>query len=100
MEEPRRAKRAFPSANARLLDGQRQENIRVAQHIVVEKVARPGAEAVHIQDPAVERYGQAELVLFVALSVQGQKAEPLLKSEIEQGAGHGVERRRLIIARV
>src|SRR5947208_12994584 len=101
MKESRRAKSAFPSADACLLDGQRQENIRVAQDIVVEEVARPRAEAVHIQDPAVKRpavkgYGQAEFVLFVALSVQGQKAEPLLKSEIEQRAGHGRSEERRV----
>src|SRR5919198_1372474 len=100
MEESRGAKSAFPSANARLVDGQRQKNIRVAQNIVVEEIACPGVEAVNVQDPSAKRHGQAELVLFVALAVQGQKGEPLLKREIEQRPGHGVEGRRLIVPRV
>ena len=67
--ETRRAKREFPSVNARALNGKRKKEIGVVEIVVIEEVFRASEEIIGVKSPAAERDGEAELVLFVALAV-------------------------------
>src|SRR2546425_265388 len=90
----------LPAENPSSLDGQWQENVGVPQGVVVEIVPCPDVEFVSIERPARHRNGQTELVLLVALAVEGQEAEPLLDGVLDQRARHGVERGRLVTSRI
>ena len=81
--DPGRIRGSFPSTYARPLDGEREENVGVAQDVVVEEILRAGAEVGYVEDPPGKRNGQAEFVLLVALTPQRQEAEALLRSLIE-----------------
>ena len=90
----------FPAANAGAVDGEREENVGVAEHIVVEEVSGAGAEVGNVKGPARERNGQAEFVLFVALTAQRQETESLLSGLVEQRTVHGEQRRGLVVASI
>lgn len=84
MQKLGRTRRRFPPANARLSDGQGQEDVRVADDVVIEEVPRSGPEVIHVENPFVERDGEAEFVLFIALSVQGEEPDSLVEREVQQ----------------
>src|SRR5581483_718128 len=62
-EDLRGAQRCFPTANARLLDGQRKEDVGVSQHIVIEEIPGAGAEVVDVQVPIAKRNRHAKIML-------------------------------------
>ncbi len=70
-----RAQRGLPSADDRVLNGEREKEIGFADVVVVEKVCCIGAERVGVEDPAVPRDGHAELCFLVALAVQRDECE-------------------------
>ena len=95
-----RVRRGFPATDAGTIDGERKENVGVAQNIVVEKVLRAGAEVGNVERPARQRNGQTEFVLFIALAAQRQEAESLLGSLLEQRTIYGEQWRGLVVAPV
>src|SRR5271170_3906745 len=64
-----RAQRQLPAVDSCALNGNGEEEIRVVEIIVVEKVFRAGQKVVGVQRPSAERNRYAELVLLIALSV-------------------------------
>src|SRR6266536_5438010 len=69
MQEPRGAQGNFPSPDASQLNGQGKKDIGIAKRIMIEKIAGPGTKIRQIQGPPAKGYGDAELALFVALSM-------------------------------
>src|SRR5947208_1202031 len=53
--DARRSHCGFPAVNARSLNGQRKENVGVAEHVVIEKVQRVRLEVGEIKSPAANR---------------------------------------------
>jgi hypothetical protein len=56
-----------------MLQGEREENVGIAERVVIEKIVGAGAEVAHVKSPSSEGNGQAELALLVALPVQRQE---------------------------
>ena len=77
IQQAQLAQRRIPAANARPLQGDGQKDAGIAEHVVVEVVARRGPEVADFDRPAARRYRQAELVLFVALALQRNIREAL-----------------------
>src|SRR5262249_27100138 len=93
-----RAQGRFESADPRAIDRQRNEDVRVAERVVVEEVLRIGPKRGQVGRPAVEGNGQAHLVLSVTLALERQKPEALLRGELLQRARDGRQWRRLVVA--
>ena len=72
--ESRRADGELIAANHRPVDRQRQERVRVADGVVVEKFAGLGTEMIDVDRPAIQRNRDPDLIFLVALAVQRQKA--------------------------
>ncbi len=101
VSEARRAEREFPAANDSLRDGDGEEDAGGADVVVVEEILDVGAEVVGVENPSAVRDGDAELMFFVALAVQGDEAKPLLLGVVDQrGAGDGFDRRGLVVVSV
>src|SRR5258708_208297 len=81
VEQARGTQRDFPAADARMIHRHGEEDVRVAEHIVVEEVLHAGAEVVAIEGPTMEGDGDAELALLVALAVQRKEVEALIQCE-------------------
>src|SRR5581483_3395424 len=86
------------AADAGAVYGQREEDVGVAEHVVVEEVARGGMEVAEVEIPAAQRDGESELVCLIALAAKWQKSKALGRCKIEERARDGRERRRLIEA--
>src|SRR5215469_14081774 len=69
-----RAGGGFPTADASAVDGQREEDVGVAEDVVVEEIVGCGAEVGNVEGPACEGNGESELALFITLAVQRQEA--------------------------
>ena len=67
---------------------------------MVEEVVDAGLEGVGVEEPAAEGDLYAELVLFIALTVEGEKGGVVGLGELDEGAGCGEQRRRLVEAAV
>src|SRR5262252_5495834 len=67
-----RMERGFPTMDAGAFDGQWEEDVGVAEDIVVEEVAGVGLEVGEVQGPATDRNGEAEFALLVSLAAQRQ----------------------------
>ena len=79
------------------IDRERQKNIGVAEHVVVEEVLHAGAEVGDARDPVAEGNGDTILLLDVALALQRKEGHSLAGGVLQQRAGDGIERRRLVI---
>src|SRR5438552_18392974 len=55
----------FPSANSGMGQSQRKEDVRIAQRVMIEEIARSGAEVAYVECPALEWNCNAEFALFV-----------------------------------
>ena len=53
-------------------------------------------KGVDVEHPTVQRNGDAELVFVIALAADGAEGKTLAAGQVEQWAGSGQERRRLI----
>ncbi len=91
----------FEASNSGLVDGDRDKDIRFADVIVVEEISSARFEIVNIERPAANGNGHAELVLFVALSMERSKGEAAQTVDFgEQRPGNGDERRSLVVASI
>src|SRR5260370_40277673 len=88
-----RARRHFKSPYARPLNRQREEDIRVAQRIVVEKVLHSGAEVVGIYCPSLNRNCDANLMLFITFATQRNELRTLGHRELKHRPGECRDRR-------
>src|SRR6266480_2629609 len=91
-----RAESHLEATDVHAIDREREEDVRAAEDVVIEEVARLGAEYRGVGAPAAQRHEHADLALPVALAAQRQKLESLLQRELEQRAGDRRQRRRLI----
>src|SRR5262249_48749675 len=87
LEQPWRAHGNLGSPYARCLDGERKEQVGVSDGIVIKKVMSAGSEGVHIHDPASNRNGNAEVVLFIPLPAQRQKTDALSRGKLQESTG-------------
>src|ERR1700730_19153084 len=83
LEELRRMRRHFEGANSRSFDGQRKEDVRVTQRVVIEEVLRGSMEVAGVDGPSFDRKSCAELVFFVAVAAQGNKIDTLGQRKLE-----------------
>src|ERR1700687_5198576 len=79
-----RSRGELPAINPRARNGKREEDVRVADCIVIEEIPGSLVEAVHVERPTPNRNRQSQLVLFVALALQRNDSESLVHSEIQQ----------------
>src|ERR1700694_437483 len=95
-KQERRPRRHFEGPYTRPRNRQGEEDIRIAQRIVIEKVLRAGAEVVSIYRPPFNRNSNAKLMLFITLAAQRNEIETLGNRESEQRSRNRRERRSLI----
>src|ERR1700723_3209748 len=99
--DARRAESDFPCVNERAIDGDGNENVRLAYVVVVEEIVGAGFEVVGVEYPALDRYGDAEFVLLVAFAMKRNECELIgILDFLEERPGERCERRRLIIVSV
>ena len=65
--------RQFPSLNQRAVNGDGEENVRLADVGMVEEVVGARFKIVRVKQPPTERNLHAELMLLIALAVQRKK---------------------------
>ena len=99
-EQSRRPYSYFSSMDDRAQIGQRNEDTRIPDHIVIQEIARAGMEIVHLERPAAPWDREADIVLNIALACQRNKSITLCQRELQQRTGQAVERRRLIVVGV
>src|SRR5947207_1360424 len=92
----RRAQRKLPSVDARALDGNWKKQVGVIEIIVVEEIHGAGEEIAGVQCPAMERNGDAKLVLFIAFTVERNEAQVLIAGGLQERTGNRKQRRRLV----
>ena len=73
----RRANGDFPTVQSRSIDGQREEDVRIADRIVIEIVTGALMIVVQVERPPAQRDGEPKLVLLVALSSERNEAKSL-----------------------
>src|ERR1700759_2241568 len=100
VDELRRADVRLPAADARAIDGQWEKQIRVADGVMVEKIARSSAEIIERSGPSAIRDDQTNVVLLIALAVQRQEIKVLRLGKFKDLSCHCIERRSLVVARV
>src|SRR5262249_38248180 len=100
MHEFRRTNIGFPAADAGASNGKRKKQVGITNGVVIKKVARTGTEVVERWSPSTIGDDNAHVVLFVTLAVQRQETEVLRPCEGKCRSGHGIEWRRLIVARI
>ena len=83
MEQARRSQRRFRSPDAGGAYGERKENIRIPDDVVVEKVSRMRVELIDIQRPSAEGDRHTKLIFFIALAMQRNDSKTLIKYEVE-----------------
>ena len=93
----RRPHRGLPSPDARGIDRQRKEDVRVSNDIVIEEIARVRPEVIEIDCPAARGDCDSHLILFVTLALERQKPESLVHCKVEQRSGHRRQGRSLIV---
>ena len=96
VREPRRTKREFPAIDPRLVDREREEEIRFANHLVIEEIAGAGLEGVGVNRPPAKRDDDAELVFLVSLSGKRDKSAVACCAEFEERSGGRHQWRRLV----
>src|SRR6266496_3933967 len=94
----------LPSPNAGVRECQREKYIGVAERVMIEEIACPGAEVAHVESPAAKRDCQAEFALLIALAMQRREALVAARSHTliayQRGVIHCDQRRILIVATV
>src|SRR5579864_6259197 len=97
LEQLRSAHRNFRSCHPDRRDRQREKQVGIADHIVVEVVVRPGAEVVGIDSAAIDGNCDSHFVLLVALPAQENKTVARrVQDRLLQSVGNSIQRRRLI----
>ncbi len=88
--------RQFPPANQSPINGERKENVGIADGVMVEEILRAGAERVRVKQPAFERNGDSNLGFLVALAAERDETQILVGYELQQWPGSGEQWRRLV----
>jgi len=70
VRDSRRAQRQFPSANQGSGIGEREENVRSSNVVVVEKIGNISLEGIGVEHPSAIRNGNAELMFFIAFAME------------------------------
>ena len=78
----------------------REEDVGRSDVVVVEKIGDIGFEGIGVEDPSAVRDGDAELMFFIALTVERQEAAAWRLTEFDQRSGNGFDRRCLIVVSV
>ena len=89
MHQAGRANCKLLAVDAGACDGEREENVRVADCVVIEVVGGTLAKAVHVEAPASQRNGETNLVFFVAFAFERDDPKALRDSVVEQRSRHG-----------
>src|SRR5690349_4043829 len=94
--QPGRAQCQLPAANQGLIDGEREENIRFSDIVVIEKIGDARFEIVDIERPILVRNCHAELIFGITLAAQRNECEILAVHKIQDRSRYR-KRRRLLI---
>ena len=84
MGEARGTQRDLPAADEGSFDGQREEEIRFADHVVIEEIVDARSETVGVDDPAAVGDGHPELEFFVAFAVERGESTVVRGAEVDQ----------------
>ncbi len=76
----------FPTVGARTLDSDGEKEIGIVEIVVIEEVPGAGEEIAGVERPAAKGNSDAELMLFVALAVERDKAEVLSAGGLQERA--------------
>ena len=80
--QSRRVQGEFPSLNDRTLDGDRKENIRIVEAIVVEEIFHMISKGIGVYRPTPQGDCHADLRFLVAFSMQRNESQILVVREI------------------
>src|ERR1035438_5926388 len=86
----------FPPIDARTLDGDGEKDVGIIEVVVVEEIVGASQKIVGVECPSSDRNRHSKLMFFIALPVQGGKAQVLTGGKLDQRTGDGVQRRRLV----
>src|ERR1035437_7913300 len=100
IENQGRADGCFEAFDAGRLNGEWQEDVRIADGVVVKEIPHSGVKVSECRYPVAQGNGDTVLLLYVALALQGEEGDSLAGRVLEQGPRHGVERWRLVVIRV
>src|SRR6516165_1515096 len=67
---------------------------------MIEKISRGGTEVCQVGHPVEQWNGDSVFILFVTLAFQGQERHSLIGCNLQQRTGHGIQRWRLVVARI
>src|SRR5260370_40329230 len=90
--DARRTERRLPAIDSRSLHVHREEDARVIQGIMVEKVGGASEKVVGVQDPVLKGKGDTDMVFFIALACQRQEINLLSLDGAQSRAGKRAER--------
>jgi hypothetical protein len=77
MRNLRRANCNLPPVQSRSINRQREENVRVADRIVIELIARPLVVVVHLKSPTPYRNRNSELMFLIPLAAKRDESKTL-----------------------
>src|SRR5579872_6396093 len=100
MGNARGTQRGFPATNDGMGDGYREEEVGLADIVVVEEILRIGAEGVEVENPAAEREGGPKLMFFVALALEQNKSQAVGIGKLQERTGGCNQGRGLVIVAV
>src|SRR6516162_8759685 len=76
--KPRRTQGEFPSLNERALNGDRKENVRIVEVIVVEEISYVVSESIRVDCPAPQGNRHTDLRFLVTFSMQRNESKILI----------------------
>src|SRR5205809_1452642 len=97
-EKHRRSGSDFKGSDARPVNCQRKEDVRITQRVVIEEILDARVEVIRINSPSAQRNRETKLILLVALAAQRNEIEALADCQRQQRSRDSREWRRLIIA--
>ena len=96
-KEKRRTHGGFEPLDDGALNGEREEDIGIAEGIVVEIIFRRGMKVSFAEGPTADGNGDAVLLLDVAFAIERQEDAIVATGIVDKASGDGVQRRSLII---
>src|SRR3984957_17995782 len=87
----RRTQRQLPTVDARALNRDWKKHVGVVQVVMVEEILRARQKAIRVDRPPEQWNRDAKLMLLIALAMQRNEAQILLRDEIDQGDVAGIE---------
>jgi hypothetical protein len=79
VEQPRRTERRLERAHTSGLHGEREQQVGIAQHLVIDEVARLVVECVDIERPSANGNAEADFPNLIAFAGNRQEVESLAK---------------------